>query len=219
MVITIDGPAGVGKSSSAKELASRLDYAYLDTGALYRAVAWKVAVAQIDPSLVDRIETLLSSTTLEIKFYHRVLSVLVDSREVSSYIRDEAIGRLASLIAAIPAVRDWLLPIQRRFAKGRGVVAEGRDMGTRVFPDAEAKFFLQADLGIRTNRRHGDIKVHDHHTSWQEVRQDLAERDARDCTRDVAPLRPAKDAYILDTSHLTVHQVVDRMLEVILARL
>jgi len=219
MVVTIDGPAGVGKSSTAKELASRLEYAYLDTGSLYRAVAWKVAVTQVEPSQVDQIETLLSSTTLEITFYNQVLSVLIDSQEVSSHIRDESISHLASLIAAIPAVRDWLLPIQRNFAKDGGVIAEGRDMGTRVFPDAEVKFFLQADLGVRTNRRHGDRKVQGKGTSWKTVRQDLADRDTRDCQREVAPLVPAPDAIIMDTSHLTLHQVVDRMLEVILARL
>ena len=219
MIVTIDGPAGVGKSTTAKRIAAQLGYAYLDTGALYRAVAWKVKTAGVDPSSVDEIEALLSSTTLQLISHDQILSVFVDSQEVGQELRSLAIGALASSLAAIPVVRDWLLPIQRDFGAKGGAVAEGRDMGTRVFPYADVKFFLDADLDIRTSRRHQEIEKEEKSQNWTEVRQNIADRDARDRSRTVAPLVPASDAMVIDTSTLSVDQVVDRMLKVIATRL
>ncbi len=219
MIVTIDGPAGVGKSTTAKRLAAQLGYAYLDTGALYRAVAWKVKVVGVDPSSVGEIEALLSTTTLQLTSHDQILSILVDSQEVGQELRSLAIGQLASFLAAIPGVRDWLLPIQRDFGTKGGVVAEGRDMGTRVFPYADVKFFLDADLDIRTSRRHQEIAREEKGQNWTEVRQNIADRDARDRSRPVAPLVPAPDAMVIDTSTLSVDEVVDRMLKVIATRL
>ena len=219
MIVTIDGPAGVGKSTTAKRIASHLGYAYLDTGALYRAVAWKVKTAGVKPSSVGEIEALLSSTTLRVISHDQILSIFVDSKEVGQDLRSLEIGTLASSLAAIPAVRDWLLPIQRDFGAKGGVVAEGRDMGTRVFPYADVKFFLEADLNIRTSRRHQEIEKGEQGQNWTEVRENIADRDARDRSRTVAPLVPASDAMVIDTSTLSVDQVVDRMLKVIAARL
>jgi cytidylate kinase len=219
LIVTIDGPAGVGKSTTAKRLAAQLGYAYLDTGALYRAVAWKVKAAGVDPSSVGEIEALLSTTTLQLTSHDQILSILVDSQEVGQELRSLTIGQLASSLAAIPGVRDWLLPIQRDFGAKGGVVAEGRDMGTRVFPYADVKFFLDADLNIRTSRRHQEIAKEEKGESWTEVRQNIADRDARDRSRPVAPLVPAPDAMVIDTSTLSVDEVVDRMLKVIATRL
>jgi len=219
LIVTIDGPAGVGKSTTAKRLAAQLGYAYLDTGALYRAVAWKVKVVGVDPSSVGEIEALLSTTTLQLTSHDQILSILVDSQEVGQELRSLAIGQLASSLAAIPGVRDWLLPIQRDFGTKGGVVAEGRDMGTRVFPYADVKFFLDADLDIRTSRRHQEIAREEKGQNWTEVRQNIADRDARDRSRPVAPLVPAPDAMVIDTSTLSVDEVVDRMLKVIATRL
>jgi len=219
LIVTIDGPAGVGKSTTAKRLAAQLGYAYLDTGALYRAVAWKVKVVGVDPSSVGEIEALLSTTTLQLTSHDQILSILVDSQEVGQELRSLAIGQLASFLAAIPGVRDWLLPIQRDFGTKGGVVAEGRDMGTRVFPYADVKFFLDADLDIRTSRRHQEIAREEKGQNWTEVRQNIADRDARDRSRPVAPLVPAPDAMVIDTSTLSVDEVVDRMLKVIATRL
>ncbi len=219
MLVTIDGPAGVGKSTTAKRLAAELGYAYLDTGALYRAVAWKVKTAGLDPSNVNEIEALLSTTTVQLTSHDQILSVFVDSQEVGRELRSLAISRLASSLAAIPVVRDWLLPIQRDFGAKGGVVAEGRDMGTRVFPFADVKFFLDADLDVRTSRRHQEIEKEAKGHNWKEVQQNIADRDARDRSRTVAPLVPASDAMVIDTSTLSVDEVVDRMLKVIATRL
>jgi cytidylate kinase len=219
LIVTIDGPAGVGKSTTAKRLAERFGYAYLDTGALYRAVAWKVKTAGVDPSSVGEVETLLSTTTLQLISHNQILSIFVDSEEVGQELRSLAIGQFASSLAAIPLVRDWLLPIQRDFGGKGGVVAEGRDMGTRVFPYADVKFFLDADLDIRTSRRHQEIEKEENGQNWTVVRQSIADRDARDRSRTVAPLIPASDAMVIDTSNLSVDEVVDRMGKVIATRL
>ena len=219
MIVTIDGPAGVGKSTTAKRLAAELGYAYLDTGALYRAVACKVKAAGVDPSSVGEIEALLSTTTLQLNSRDQILSISVDSQEVGQELRSLAIGQLASSLAAIPRVREWLLPIQRDFGAKGAVVAEGRDMGTRVFPYADVKFFLDADLDVRASRRQQDIVSGEKGEDWTVVRQSIAERDARDRLREVAPLVPAPGAIVMDTSNLSVEEVVDRMMKVISTRL
>jgi len=219
LIVTIDGPAGVGKSTTAKRLAAQLEYAYLDTGALYRAVAWKVKAAGVNPSSFGEIEVLLSTTTLQLTSHDQTLSIFVNSQKVGQELRSLGIGQLASSLAAIPFVREWLLPIQRDFGAKGSVVAEGRDMGTRVFPCADLKFFLDADLDIRTNRRHGEISREEKGKNWTEVKQNIADRDARDRSREVAPLVPAPEAMVIDTSTLAVDEVVDRMLKVIATRL
>ena len=219
MIVTIDGPAGVGKSTSAKRLAAQLGYAYLDTGALYRAVAWKVRKIGVDPWSAGEIEALLTQTTLRLITHDSSPSIFVDSQEVGQELRSLAIGELASSLAAIPFVRNWLLPIQRDFGAKGGIIAEGRDMGTRVFPDADVKFFLDADLDIRTSRRHQEIEKGEKSQNWATVRQNIVERDARDRSRTLAPLIPASDALVIDTSTLSVEEVVDRMLKVIATRL
>ena len=219
LLITIDGPAGVGKSTSAKRLADRLGYSYLDTGALYRAVAWKVQTAKVESSSHEAIEALLSNTTIQLTSHNRILSVFVDSQEVSSELRSLAISQLASSVAAIPSVREWLLPIQRAFGAHGGIVAEGRDMGTRVFPGADVKFFLDADLDIRTSRRHHELPKGEQEKNWKEIRQSIADRDARDRSRDIAPLVQAPDSTLIDTSSLSVDEVIDTMMDVITKRL
>ena len=219
LLITIDGPAGVGKSTAAKGLAERLRYSYLDTGALYRAVAWKVHTARVDSSSREAIEALLANTTIQLTSHNRRLSVFVDSQEVSHELRSLAISQLASSVAAIPTVREWLLPIQRNFGAQGGIVAEGRDMGTLVFPQADVKFFLDADLDIRTSRRHQELEKEEVERNWKEVRQSIADRDARDRSRDLAPLVQAPDSTMIDTSTLSVDEVIETMMDVISKRL
>ena len=211
-LITIDGPAGAGKSTTARALASRLGYAYLDTGALYRAVAWVVRRAGIDCADVEAMEALLSSMDFHVSLDEGVTRTFIDNEEITGQLRSPEISRLASTVAALPYVRDRLLPIQARFSREGGIVAEGRDMGTRVFPEADVKFFLEADLETRTTRRHRETVRDGHPETQPDIRRAIEERDANDRSRATAPLKPAGDAVVIDSSSLTVEQVVERML-------
>ena len=211
-LITIDGPAGAGKSTTARALASRLGYAYLDTGALYRAVAWVVRRAGIECADVEAMEALLASMDFHVSLDEGVTRTFIDNEEITGQLRSPEISRLASTVAALPYVRDRLLPIQARLSREGGIVAEGRDMGTRVFPEADVKFFLEADIETRTTRRHRETVRDGHPETQPDIRRAIEERDANDRSRSTAPLKPAGDAVVIDSSSLTVEQVVERML-------
>ena len=211
-LITIDGPAGAGKSTTARALASRLGYAYLDTGALYRAVAWVVQRAGIDCADVEAMGALLSSMDFHVSLDEGVTRTFIDNEEITGQLRSPEISRLASTVAALPYVRDRLLPLQARLSREGGIVAEGRDTGTRVFPEADVKFFLEADLETRTIRRHRETVRDGYPETQPDIRRAIEERDANDRSRATAPLKPAGDAVVIDSSSLTVEQVVERML-------
>ena len=204
----------------AKCLATRLGYVYLDTGALYRAIAWKVQQEQLDPSNLAHIQALLARTDLRLKLSKDVLSMWVDGQAIhQEVIRTPGISQLASCIAAIQSVRDWLLPIQRKVVGKVGIIAEGRDMGTRVFPSADVKFFLDAELEVRANRRQRELGQQGKVIDLKTVRNDMAVRDNRDRTRMVDPLRPAPEAIMIDTSRKSVEEVVGHMMQFIADRL
>ena len=213
LLITIDGPAGAGKSTAARALASRLGYAYFDTGALYRAVAWVVRRAGIDCTDAGAMETLLSSIDFHVSLEEGVTRTVIDNEEITEQLRSPEISRLASIVAALPHVRDRLLPIQARYSREGGIVAEGRDMGTRVFPEADVKFFLEADLETRATRRYEEAVRAGHADTQGDIRRAIEERDANDRSRATAPLKPAADAVVIDSSSLTVDQVVENMME------
>ncbi len=219
LIVAIDGPAGVGKSTVAKLLASRLGYLYLDTGALYRATAWAVIESGRDPADIEVVATLLPSLSLQMQFHHGAATVFVYGKDVSGELRTPTVSSAASVVSAMPAVRAWLLPIQRQVGQGGAVVAEGRDMGTKVFPSADVKFFLEADSTVRAQRRHRELVAAGHSGALEETTTDLAGRDTRDRSRSIAPLVPAEDAQFIDTSTLSIAEVVELMMSVVAAKL
>ena len=219
LIVTIDGPAGAGKSTVARQLAARLGYLYLDTGALYRAVAWKVRTAGVGPSDARAVAALLPGLRVEMEQRGNGVHVAVDGRDVTGELRTPEISAVASQVSAIPAVREWLLPVQRRVGEAGGIVAEGRDLGTRVFPGADAKFFLDADVTTRSARRQQDLAATGRTAPLAQTQQEIEARDERDRSRAIAPLVPAADAEVIDSSALTVEQVIDRMMAKITATL
>ncbi len=218
IVITIDGPSGAGKGTVAREVAARLGLAYLDTGAMYRMAALLVARAGVDAGDEERVVELLSGAEMEFKWDAAggVMVPLLEGEDVSDRLRTPALASLASRIATLPQVREAMVSLQRRAAgRAGGIVVEGRDMGTFVFPDADFKFYLDADPAERARRRWLEFRRRGIELPLEKVRLELEERDRRDMGREKAPLHPAPDAVIIDTTHLTVDEVVDRVLKVV----
>jgi CMP/dCMP kinase len=216
-IVAIDGPAGSGKSTVARLVAERLGYVVLDTGALYRAVALATSRAQLDPgsselpafceALVERgaivLEPLLGGSS----------RVLLDGEDVSREIRTPAMSQRASEVSVVPGVRAALLGLQRKMGEAGGLVVEGRDIGSVVFPDAEAKFFLTASVERRAERRHTELSATTNAPTLSSVLEQVVQRDRRDSERAVAPLVQAEDAALMDSTHLGIDQVVDRIVE------
>jgi len=219
MIVAIDGPAGVGKSTVAKLLASRLGFLYLDTGALYRAVAWAVLEQKLEPADAEAVARLLSKLSLRMQVTNNEVTVFINGKDVTKDLRTPAVSAAASVVSAIPAVRAWLLPVQREIGQKGSVVAEGRDIGTKVFPSAPVKFFLEADVTVRAQRRHLELVAAGHRTAIEQTSAELAGRDDRDRSRSMAPLVAADDARHIDTSRLSAEDVVNQMLAVVTAKL
>jgi CMP/dCMP kinase len=208
-VVAIDGPVGAGKSTVARELARVLGFDYLNTGAMYRAVAVAARYINIKESAVDhRLEELLDSITISFEGER----VLLDGKDASAEIVQPAIGDLASRLSTLPVVRARLRKLQRAAGEGGGVVMEGRDIGTSIFPDAEFKFFLTAEVKVRAARRFAELAAKGALITEAEVLKQLEERDRRDQQRELAPLRKADDAIVIDSSALSIEQVVSAML-------
>lgn len=213
-IITVDGPAGAGKSTISRQLAERLRFIYLDTGALYRAVAIKLT--RLGFSGDERnLASLCRDVRIALKKREGKLHVFVDDEDVTDKLRTEEIGIMASRISALPEVREALLSVQRGIAAEGGVVAEGRDMGTVVFPEAEVKFFLDASARERAGRRHRELMARGENISLPDVESDMLQRDRQDRERSVSPLRPSHDAVIIDSTDKTISQVVDIMMGII----
>lgn len=218
LVVAIDGPAGAGKSSVAQRVAQALGYRYLDTGALYRALAWKAIRRGLRPHDTRYIIEMARETQVELRQQDGEQRVLVDGQDVTEAIRTPEVANLASPISAIPEVRELLLDWQREYGRQGGVVAEGRDTGTIVFPEAPVKIFLTASLDERARRRHKELLERGVNISYEQVKLDMEARDQRDATRHVAPLRPAPDAVVIDSTHMSLEQVVDEVLKICRAR-
>jgi cytidylate kinase len=207
MIVTIDGPAGAGKSSAAKELARRLGFEFLDTGATYRAVTLAVLRAGIDPHDRDAVARLLPDLRIEMPPGR----VLLNGEDVTGPIRKGEVTAASGAIADNRAVREHLVALQRAVAAGRDIVSEGRDQGTIVFPDAGCKFFLVADPVERARRRQREMAGRGEARDLDNVLRDQEVRDRRDAARDLAPMVPAADAILLDSTHLSLEQIVERM--------
>ncbi|MCJ8500803.1 (d)CMP kinase [Desulfatitalea alkaliphila] len=212
LVVTIDGPAGSGKTTVSKMLAHRLGYRYLDTGALYRAVAVAAQQGGVDPADGAALAQLCQGIDLDLQEGGDGLRVLLNGEDITGRLRAPAISLLASTISARPVVRRFLLTTQRSIGAQKGLVAEGRDMGTVVFPEAEAKFFLDADPHVRACRRYEELQAGGDGPSLDSVEEQMVQRDRNDTTRSVAPLKPAVDSLRIDATHLTPEQVIARMM-------
>jgi len=210
-VVAIDGPAGAGKSTVARLLAARLGYRLLDTGGMYRALAWSVAQAGIRGDDEAAIARHLASVTVTVDDDR----FIVNGRDVSAEIRTPEIGALTSVITALAPVRDKVTPLQRRLAERGGVVLEGRDTGTVVCPDADVKFFLDASIETRARRRQMELAAAGRTVPLEAVRAEITVRDAQDRTRALAPLCKADDAIEVDTSDRTTEEVVAAMLDAV----
>ncbi len=208
MVVTVDGPSGAGKSSVSRRLAAGLGFAFLDTGALYRGVALGARWAGMEDQLEAVIEAWLTRLDLEARPVGGRFLVLLEGRDVEPFIRNEEMAGLASRFSALAAVRAHLLDLQRRAGRSGDLVAEGRDMGTVVFPQAEVKFFLTAEPAERARRRWLELKPSRPGLTLDEVRADLDQRDERDSRRALAPLKPAADAMVVDTTTLDEDEVL-----------
>jgi len=210
LLITIDGPAGAGKTTVSRTLADRLGYRYIDTGALYRGIALAVQSRGIDPQNDDDLKRLCSDLNLTFVRNDEGLSLYLNGENISDRIRTAEITMLASAVSARPVVREFLLDVQKNLGRQKAAVFEGRDMGTVVFPDADVKFFLDASIHTRALRRFEEQKLQSSQT-LDEVERDIQRRDRNDSTREVAPLKPAPDAIIIDSTELTAEAVVDLM--------
>lgn len=214
LVIAIDGPAGAGKSTTAKEIALRLGYKYIDTGAMYRAITLLALEKEIP--MDSEIELTRIAQNAEINFaplQREKNIVYLDGRDVTEEIRTNTVNENVSLVAKIPGVREALVDKQRQMAKTGGVIMDGRDIGTVVLPDADLKIFLTASLETRAQRRLEEVQSAGEAVNYEQVKQNLKTRDQIDSEREVAPLKKAKDANEIDTSGLTIEQVMDKIIQ------
>ena len=215
-MIAVDGPAGAGKSSASRALARRLGFGYVDTGAMYRAVGVLAAERGIDPDDAAALGRLVAA--LDFEFARDGERLLVGGRDLSAAIRRPEVGGLASRVSTQPVVRERLVALQRALGAAGGVVMEGRDIGTVVFPDARVKLYLTADPATRAARRAAELRAAAATVDEAALARELAERDRRDAGRAHSPLRPAADAVVLDTTALTLEEVVEAMERVVRER-
>ena len=214
IVIAIDGPSSAGKGTVAKIVAQKLGFKYLDTGAMYRCVALTLKNNEVDINDESEISEILNNTKIKLSSdNNKSLKVELNGKDVSKEIRTPEISRLSSDIATKKSVRSYLLGLQREFAKNTNIVAEGRDMGTLVFADADVKFFIDASVEVRTNRRYLQLQQAGIKTDIKNLRKDIENRDYQDKNREIAPLHPAINAVIIDTTNLEIDQVVDIILK------
>ena len=213
--VALDGPAGAGKSTVAKAVAKNLEILYVDTGALYRSLALFAINNNVDCRDEENVLKILDKANVELKYVDKVQRVFLNGEDVSEKIRTPEISMGASDISAIPAVRQFLLDLQRKIAKENSVIMDGRDIGTVILPDAEVKIFITASAEIRAKRRYDELIEKGQDVVYKDVLKDVIERDYNDSHRKIAPLKQADDAILLDTSSLSLDESIDAVIEII----
>ncbi|SNU05560.1 cytidylate kinase [Lachnospiraceae bacterium] len=213
MNIAIDGPAGAGKSTIARLAAKELDFIYVDTGAMYRAIALYLLDKKTDIDNEDELKNALDQIHINIVYESGVQHVFLDLQDVSTEIRSEKVGNMASKSSALKPVREKLLDLQRDIAKKNNVIMDGRDIGTNILPDAELKIYLTASVDVRAKRRFDELKLHGEEPDLDTIRKGIEQRDYQDMNRDIAPLKQAEDAVLIDSSDMSISEVVDRIIE------
>ncbi len=210
--IAIDGPAGAGKSTIAKKVAKELSFIYVDTGAMYRAMALYLVEKGVDSD--DKITGACHDADISIRYENGEQQVILNGKNVTAFLRKEEVGKMASVSSANPEVRTHLLKLQRSLAAENNVVMDGRDIGTTILPDAEVKIFLTASAETRAKRRYLELTEKGEPCNMEEILKDIVDRDERDMNRAVSPLRQAEDAVLVDSSELGIDEVVERILSV-----
>ena len=216
--VAIDGPAGAGKSTIAKLISKQMGYIYVDTGAMYRAMAVYFNQNNIDPADEAAINAAVDNVKITIEYKDGEQQVILNGENVTSLLRTEATGNMASKTSKYKAVRSKLVDLQRELAAAENVVMDGRDIGTTILPDADVKIYLTASSLTRAKRRYLELQEKGTVCDLDNIQKDIEERDQRDMNREISPLRQAEDAVLVDSSDLTIEQVVDRILEIFRAR-
>lgn len=213
--IAIDGPAGAGKSTIAKKIAKKLGFIYVDTGAMYRAMALHILQKGISPEDEGAISEACKDADISISYENGEQVVWLNGENVSSLIRTEEVGNMASVSSANKKVREKLVSLQQRLAETADVVMDGRDIGTCVLPNADVKVYLTAGTAVRAKRRYDELVAKKEVCSLEQIEQDIIERDKRDMSREISPLRQAEDADLLDSSQLTIEEVVEKIVSMV----
>lgn len=218
IAIAIDGPAGAGKSTIAKLVAKNLGFIYVDTGAMYRAMAVHFIRNGINADETEKIEAACDNVSVTIRYEDNVQQVILNGENVTHLLRTEEVGKMASASSVVPKVRMKLVELQRQLAATDSVVMDGRDIGTYVLPDARVKIYMTAGIRERALRRYEELRQKGMECNLEEIEKDIAERDYRDMNRDFAPLRQAEDAVYLDTSAMTIEQVADEVSRIVASK-
>ena len=219
IAVAIDGPAGAGKSTIARKVSEEIGFIYVDTGALYRTIGYYAILHNIDPEDKDKVSACLDNIKITLKFNQGKQCVFIGDIDVSDKIRTPEISMAASAVSAIPSVRKFLLDLQKNLALENNVIMDGRDIGTVVLPNADIKIFLTASSEERAKRRYADLKIKDKDIKFQDVLNDIKQRDFNDINREIAPLKPADDAIIVDTTGESLEQSVSRLSSLIRERI
>ncbi len=217
--VAIDGPSGAGKSSLAKRLAKELGFIYVDTGAMYRAIGLYALRQGVDPASEQQVAQLLPQITIELRYENGAQRVILCGEDVSELIRQENVGMATSAVAAHPTVRSFLLELQRDMARKQNILMDGRDIGTVILPNATVKIFLTASAQARAERRLKELQQKGMETDFQTVLSDIEQRDYQDMNREIAPLKQAQDAVLVDTSNLDFEQSFETLRNLITSRI